>query len=232
MQRSETLSALAPALKLAQAEIEGAVKNKKNPHLKSDYADLLAVWTAVKEPLQRHGFSIVQLPCSAPDGRVGVETMLLHESGEFITGNFVLGVRKPDDPQAGASAVTYARRHALAAVVGVCPVDDDGEAAMLRTAALPHDELQSFLNSKNLTLDTVKRVTGKSQLRSLADVEKPDEVLAELQERVAGAEKLGKLGLGRETLAKVCTTVGRQVQGLLDLTPEELDLAHRDLQNQ
>jgi hypothetical protein len=135
MNTSEQLDKLAPALAKAQAEMGGAVKEANNPFFKSKYADLTSVWKACKEALHNNGLSVIQSPVSAPEGRIGVATMLLHSSGQFVSGEYTLGVKKDNDPQADGSSLTYARRYALAAFVGVCPVDDDGEAAMMREKA-------------------------------------------------------------------------------------------------
>ena len=135
MQKSEQLDKLAVALAKAQAEMGGAVKESNNPFFKSKYADLTSVWKACKDALHSNGFSVVQSPTSSPEGRIGVSTMLLHSSGQFISGEYTLGVKKQSDPQADGSSITYARRYALAAFVGVCPVDDDGESAMMRTSS-------------------------------------------------------------------------------------------------
>lgn len=137
MNHSESLEKLAPALAKAQSEMGGAVKESNNPFFKSKYADLTSVWKACKEALHNNGLSVIQSPINAPEGRIGVSTMLLHTSGQFITGEYTLGVKKDNDPQADGSSITYARRYALAAFVGVCPVDDDGESAMMRNKRQP-----------------------------------------------------------------------------------------------
>ena len=131
MKTSESLDKIAPALTKAQSEMGGAVKESKNPFFKSKYADLTSVWKACKEALHSNGFSVIQSPIYS-DGRIGVSTMLLHASGQFISDEYTLSVKKQNDPQADGSSITYARRYALAAFVGVCPVDDDGEMAMAR----------------------------------------------------------------------------------------------------
>lgn len=120
---------LAAALAKAQGAIEGAKKDKKNDHFRSKYADLASVWEACRKPLTDNGLSVIQLPCEAPAGSVGLETILLHESGEFLSKTFFMPVKDAGNPQAVGSAITYARRYALAAFVSVCPDDDDGNAA-------------------------------------------------------------------------------------------------------
>lgn len=120
---------LAVALANAQGEIEGARKGKKNDHFRSKYADLASVWDACREPLSKNGLSVIQLPIEAPTGFVGLATVLLHSSGQCLGDKFFMPVKDPTNPQAVGSALTYARRYALSALVGVCPEDDDGNSA-------------------------------------------------------------------------------------------------------
>jgi hypothetical protein len=132
MRTSESISALAAALAKAQAVIEGAVKDRANPAFRSKYADLSAVWDAIRGPLTSNGLSLVQMP-DIDDGEPVLVTRLLHESGEWLEGTYLLRPIK-EDPQGYGSAITYARRYAAMAVCGVAPEDDDGNAASGRTA--------------------------------------------------------------------------------------------------
>jgi hypothetical protein len=125
--RSESIAALAAALSKAQGVMEGATKAGLNPHFKSKYADLASVWDACRKPLSDNGLSVVQLP--GGDGQtLSVTTILMHESGEWIEGTMTMTPTK-NDPQGVGSCLTYARRYALAATVGISPEDDDGNAA-------------------------------------------------------------------------------------------------------
>lgn len=135
MERSELISQLAAALALAQAEIEGASKDRENPHFRSKYADLASCWEACRKPLSKNGLSIVQLPKSE-GAAVTVTTLLLHKSGEFIGESFTV-IAQDGKPQSVGSALTYARRYGLSAVVGIAPEDDDAEAAQGRTQMAP-----------------------------------------------------------------------------------------------
>ena len=125
---SPTIASLAKALSAAQGEVEGAVKGKANPAFRSKYADLAAVWDACREALTKHGLAVVQSPGPCADGRMEMTTMLAHASGEWMRGTLTIPLGKADAHGYG-SAVTYSRRFALAAFVGVAPEDDDGNAA-------------------------------------------------------------------------------------------------------
>lgn len=133
--QSATIGKLASALAKAQTRIEGAKKDSENPYFKSSYADLSSVWEACHKALNENEIAIIQLAESGVE-HVTVTTMLAHSSGEWIKSTFSLAP-KMKDPQGMGSALTYARRYALAAITGVCPIDDDGEAAMQRPVAKP-----------------------------------------------------------------------------------------------
>lgn len=129
-QRSESIAKLAVALAKAQAAMKGAVKDSQNPFFKSKYADLESVWDACRKPLTDNELSVIQIPAGGHDS-LSVLTVLMHSSGEWISGELLLNP-KAWDPQGIGSAITYGRRYALAAFAGVYQTDDDGEAAMNR----------------------------------------------------------------------------------------------------
>ena len=127
MAASENLNELAAALSKTQAMLQGAIKDAKNDHFKSKYADLASCWDACREALAANGLSVVQLP--EGDGSVvTMTTMLIHTSGQWVS---CTGTFKPTkaDPQGLGSCITYARRYQLCAIVGISPEDDDGNAA-------------------------------------------------------------------------------------------------------
>ena len=138
MEHSEQINELATALAKAQGDLKGAKKDSKNPFFHSSYADLASVWDACREPLSKNGLSVVQ----TTDWVVGEEhcllllTTLLHSSGQWITGKLLIKPVK-DDPQGLGSAITYARRYALSAIVGIAAEDDDAESAMGRKGNPP-----------------------------------------------------------------------------------------------
>ncbi len=127
MNKSESITKLAAALSKAQAELGGAKKTQANSFFKSKYANLEEVINCVKEPFANNGLSFVQFPISG-EGTAGVETIIMHESGEYIANEFLLKCAKTD-PQGMGSAITYARRYGLQSAVGIPSEDDDGNAA-------------------------------------------------------------------------------------------------------
>lgn len=133
---SAEIGELAKALAAAQGEMTAAAKDATNPHFKSRYATLASVWDAIRGPLSRNGLSVSQV-LETPDAGPGVivRTMLLHSSGQWICSRYVMPIPDKLTPQAVGSAITYARRYALSAIVGIAPDDDDdGNAASVTPA--------------------------------------------------------------------------------------------------
>tara|TARA_B100001057_G_scaffold172277_1_gene173059 strand:+ start:214 stop:771 length:558 start_codon:yes stop_codon:yes gene_type:complete len=170
MERSDSIKHLAAALNKAQAEMSGAKKGKQNPFFKSSYADLNAVVDAVRIPFAGNGLSYSQFPVM-DENRVGVETILMHESGEFIASTLMLPTGKLD-AQAAGSAITYARRYSLQSIAGIPAEDDDGNAAVgggQRKQAKQVDQaklkqLQDLIATKGYTVQQVCDTWGIKSL--------------------------------------------------------------------
>lgn len=106
-------------------------KDAKNPFYKNKYASLSNIIEAVNKPLNDNGLSIVQMPCNE-----GLTTMLVHSSGEWISSTSSTPVKDSTDPQKLGSAITYARRYALGAILSLnIDEDDDGQKASTPTVA-------------------------------------------------------------------------------------------------
>ncbi len=124
MKHSDELKNIAKALAKFQADIKDPARDKDNPYFKSKYVALDGLLDAVRPVLATNGLSFIQSPVSNGQD-MGVTTLLMHDSGEWIESDpFVLHAVK-NDPQAGGSAITYARRYSLSAVLGVAWDDDD-----------------------------------------------------------------------------------------------------------
>lgn len=137
MRHSETLANLAPALVKAHAEVTNALKDSSNPHFGSTFASLNSVIEAVKPVFTKHGLAIVQMPAHVEDGMAGLETLVVHDSGEWISQTASAptpvtysrdGTPRPPDAQSVGSVITYLRRYSLAAVAQIAQEDDDANA--------------------------------------------------------------------------------------------------------
>ncbi len=128
MNKSESIKNLSVALCKAQGMLEHAKKGVENTFFKSKYADLASVIDAAKYPLSNNGLSVSQIVDTDENSNITLETILMHESGEWICGRYPIRPVKTD-PQSMGSAITYARRYAFSAITGIAADDDDGNAA-------------------------------------------------------------------------------------------------------
>jgi len=128
---SETITKLAKAMLKVQAVIGPAFKDKANDFTKSRYATLNSVMDSCMEILTENGIWLSQYPVGVQgDGKLlGLVTKLVHvESGEWQSSLLVMPLPK-SDPQGYGSAMTYARRYGLSAMVGIVTEDDDANSA-------------------------------------------------------------------------------------------------------
>lgn len=133
MNKSESIREISKALVAFQSEVETIKKSAKNPFFKSKYASLADILNVIREPLAKNGLAFAQFPT----GNSELETIIMHESGEFISSSCQMQPAK-NDPQAIGSAITYMRRYALGAILGLnIEGDDDGNAASGKTTDTP-----------------------------------------------------------------------------------------------
>lgn len=125
---SSTISKISNALVQAQAEMDNASKDKKNPFFKSSYADLNAIREVALPALNKHKIAALQ-PTMVIEGKKYVQTTLLHESGEYIACLTEILMSKENDAQQQGSGITYARRYGLQSLLNIGAEDDDGNAA-------------------------------------------------------------------------------------------------------
>lgn len=136
MNQSESITNLAKALSIVQGKLTYATKDSSNPFFKSKYADLESVWDSCRSLLSENGLCVIQMPGNYFEGRMWLVTRLCHASGEWIEQEMSFPVGKPDnqgvvktDAHSCMAAITYMRRGALAAFIGIVQADDDGNTA-------------------------------------------------------------------------------------------------------
>jgi hypothetical protein len=129
---SDNIKDLATAMLKVQAELNPAVKDASNPFARSRYASLNSVITASREALLNNGIWVVQYPVPVESGHLGLVTRITHaESGQWQSSLMVMPLAK-SDPQGFGSAMTYARRYSISAMIGLIVEDDDAESACIR----------------------------------------------------------------------------------------------------
>ncbi len=128
MNKSESITNLVKSLTAFQGKMIAVKKDANNPFYHSKYATLDIIWDAIRKPLSENGLSITQTMNLIND-KSALETTLYHISGEWISGTQLVNPIK-DDPQSLGSAISYARRYSLSAILGiVADEDDDANAA-------------------------------------------------------------------------------------------------------
>ena len=122
------------ALIKCQTQIKVALKDSANSHFKSRYADLESVWDAVRDALHKNDLAVLQLTDLDASGAPVLITRVIHTSGEHVEGRYPLVCKDPTDAQKLGSSMSYARRYALSAMLGVIQSDDDGNGATAQPA--------------------------------------------------------------------------------------------------
>jgi hypothetical protein len=129
MNKSESVVELAAALSVFQGSVTNAFKGSSGHDY--NYADLGSILDMTRPLLADNGLSVVQMPCDAPQGFVGVETAVFHSSGQWIEQSYQMAVpenKRNSEAQNIGSAISYARRYALSAALGIAQTDDDASA--------------------------------------------------------------------------------------------------------
>ena len=153
MKKSESIKQLAAALAVFHIKVDVIKKDAKNPFFKSTYASLSNILDAIKIPLAESDLSFSQHPM----GENGLSTILMHKSGEWIGSYFTMKPVK-NDPQGIGSCITYMRRYALAAILGLnIDEDDDGNAA-----STPSKHSNSA-SSDNINIDEKQWLNPKTE---------------------------------------------------------------------
>ena len=196
MNSSDSIKELATALAIVQGQLTFAKKDSKNPFFKSNYADLESVWDACRELLSANGLAIMQFPGDYVDGNMTLTTVMTHSSGEWVAQNMSLPVSKPDAQGAG-SAITYMRRYALAAIVGVVQADDDGNSASEKATSVA----QSATSQQIASINALIEQSGADGDKLLAYFKKPSVALFDRNQAIQAIamleKKLGESNVGQ-----------------------------------
>lgn len=125
MNKSESIKNLAAALVKFQSSVPAIGRDAANPFFKSKYASLGNIISKITPVLSECGLAISCIPT----GENKLTCMVMHTSGEYVSGEYTMRPVK-DDPQALGSAITYQRRYAIAAILNLnVDEDDDGNEA-------------------------------------------------------------------------------------------------------
>jgi hypothetical protein len=141
MNKSESIVKLSQAMAKAQAEVNHALLDSKNPHFRSDYASLESCLNAAKPVMGKYGLALMQSGDRSAEGDIVLTSLLTHESGEWVQFQMPLVLSK-QDMQGLGSSLTYGRRYALCGLFGIGSDDDDGNAASIKPQTQPTPQQQ------------------------------------------------------------------------------------------
>ena len=162
MNKSESIQLLASALSKAQAEMPAIKFDSKNPFLKNDYASLGAIIAGARPVIAKHGLSVAQLTFG-DDGVAGVETVLMHTSGEWISQSISMPIgeeKVKSSAQVAGSIVTYLRRYSLASILGIYS-DEDGDGNKPEPERKPtRAKPEAQANDDIMTIERASKVTN------------------------------------------------------------------------
>lgn len=215
--QSAEIGELAKALAAVQGELTPAPKNAKNPGLGNRYADLQSCISTLQAVLPKHGLAFTQTILPAGENMVSVATMLMHQSGQWVRGVCTLptvGNRGVNAAQAAGSAITYARRYGLSAIVGlVADDDDDGNAAAPSQAQRKQAQ------------------AAQQQVRQEAKENNPEH--PDKKQLAAMFAALRSIGVTEKEacMTEVQAIIGRSIQSSLELTHAEYQKVMRELEN-
>lgn len=140
MNHSPEIDKIARALVKYQLGAQNPAKTATNPHFDSQYATLPDILAEARATLAPLGVSVHQSAGTNEAGRTGVSTLLLHDSGQWIESDTIYlpitqpGGKQADTAQGAGSAITYACRYSLCAMLGIAACeDDDGNRASKST---------------------------------------------------------------------------------------------------
>lgn len=201
-----------------QGEVGTVMYDAKNPFFKSDYATLAQIMETIREPMKDNGLAVFT-KLGKIDGEImTMETFVVHESGESIQSEFDFPLplqqmkdenRKPVGekvtPQSTGSAITYARRYSIAAILGiVTDKDDDGNAAQeaMQQSQAPQKKKKAEPKT-DPAIEAAQKMSGtvKSLMRYIG-IAKMDDAVAFIAGRDEEAVKINAAELASVSIKK------------------------------
>lgn len=192
MTNSPTITKIAAALVKAQSAMSNAKKGAENPFLETHYADLNAIRAACIPHLNANGITVLQPP-AVIDGIDYVETVFLHESGEYLSSLIRIVIDKTGNAQRHGSGLSYARRYALQSMICIGAEDDDAQKAVTPPPPVKEEVAQKWFASekqwqdahdliKSSTLDVNGQITADNSLTNAKTLAAWNKIINRLKE--------------------------------------------------
>lgn len=173
MLRSENITKIAGDLLKAQKAFTSPKKSVNNPFFKSKYADISDVLEACQKALNDNNIVLIQ-PIVNKEGKNYVQTLLLHNSGEFLGCETEIKVKDNTNPQAEGSGITYARRYGLQSLLCLAADDDDGNEANKEASKPAKNDSQNKINAAINYLKSAKDLESLENLNKKSIKAYPD----------------------------------------------------------
>lgn len=166
METSSEITKILPSFIEAVNEIKAIKKDAQNPFLKNKYASLDAIIETVKPILSKHGLCFIQTVTS-----IGVETIIMHTSGEFLKSGQLLIAHEPtkglNTAQTTGVVITYAKRYQLGAMLGIS-TDEDTDGSTPETKKTTEQPKQPTATPK--TTAPEKKKLNEAQIKEVETV--------------------------------------------------------------
>jgi hypothetical protein len=188
IETSPSISKLVEALCLAQREFGKVVKDKeakvqseKGSGYQYKYADLASMMEATAS-ITTNGLSVIQFPCTTGDGKMALQTVLAHSSGEWMTAVMLLpSMSDRATPQQLGSLITYCKKYAYGSILGIASEDDDDDGAEAEKAAK-----KEAAKAERRAVRTISEDQRKELFQAVKESGMPKEEVQQLLQNVAG----------------------------------------------
>ncbi len=190
MNKSEQIGKLAEALSAFQGEITDPVKNRVS-HT-SKYADLPCILELCRPLLSKNGLSIAQFPGIASNDKISIETVLMHKSGEWVSSIYEMNaisqaerLKSTNAAQADGIIITYARRYAITALLGIAAQDDTDANTGNSSKQLTGFQVQELLkacNNNKEKIDEIMKLSNVTNINNLS-IDQYNNIMKKIKEQ-------------------------------------------------
>lgn len=190
MNKSETIENLTIALAKFQAEVKNPPNTVVNTYWKNKYAPLSEVFNTIRPILGKYGLSFIQNQTTEQEGKLGVSTLLMHSSGEYIETDPIYATLEKNTPQGVGSASTYLRRYSISSTLGISSEDDDdgntNESSLDKTEDKKSDKNTKPTNNNksNLQNESPKPTKNETIIEVNKDNETLENIISQITERI------------------------------------------------
>jgi hypothetical protein len=195
----EAKTAYFAAMSACQKELPVVVKNKRNSHTNSNYADLAAIEDQAMPVIYAHGFGVSFQPDGYNDlGELLIKWEISHAGGYVrngvgaipVDGAGAKGAVNKTGTQAFGSTATYGRRYLLCMLFNISTGDDrDGNAPPAKEASGPITDVQAsvireLIEKAELEID---QFCGHWKVEAIPEIpsSKFNDVVGSLRRRIA-----------------------------------------------